>query len=204
MASFVLVRENQECIIREMIWQNYTLKEMNKKRISKGFWIWGQFDQQSSIEIDAIKEKSNNNLRGPEFEFHITLSGPLLEVNKDTKKILKQISNEHHTFSIYSEGLDIKDMFFQSLFLKIMKDKKLLTFKKIIDDRLSLKATEYCPHISLFYGNVTKEIKIKVMKELDAPKELTLSSICIVDVDEEINLWKVIECFPLKCKENVL
>ncbi len=63
MASFVLVRENQECIIREMIWQNYTLKEMNKKRISKGFWIWGQFDQQSSIEVDAIKEKSNYKSR---------------------------------------------------------------------------------------------------------------------------------------------
>ncbi len=39
------------------------------------------------------------------------------------------------------------------------------------------------------------------MKELDAPKELTLSSICIVDVDEEINLWKVIERFTLNNEE---
>ena len=50
-------------------------------------------------------------------------------------------------------------------------------------------------------NDVTKEIKIKIMKELDAPKELTLSSICIVDVDEEINLWKVIERFTLNNEE---
>ena len=171
---------------------------MNKRRISKGYWIWGQFDQQSSIEIDTIKEKSNNKLRGPEFESHITLSGPLIEANKDIKEILNQISNEHHKLSIYSEGLDTKDMFFQSLFIKIKKDIKLLTLKRIIDDRLNLKSTEYFPHISLFYGNATKEIKGRIMKELNSPKELTLSSICLVDVDEEIDLWKVIGRFPLK------
>ena len=171
---------------------------MNKKRISKGFWVWGQFDQKSSIEVDAIKQNLNNKLKGPEFEPHITLSGPLIEGNKYIKETLNQISKEHHKFSIYSEGLGIRDVFFQALFIKITKKKTLLAFKKLIDDRLNLKTTGYFPHISLFYGNTTKEIKSKTTEELKPPKELKLSSICLVEVDEEVDLWEVVERFPLK------
>ncbi len=29
---------------------------MNKKRISKGFWVWGQLDRQSEVKVEAAKE----------------------------------------------------------------------------------------------------------------------------------------------------
>ena len=137
----------------------------------------------------------------------------LIVIKNPQERLIKELENIkkiENLLIINGEGLKAKSklkLYFDNHknFISVPCYKlNRVDIKKIIDDRLNLKATEYFPHISLFYGNVTKEIKIKIMKELDAPKELTLSSICIVDVDEEINLWKVIECFPLKCKENVL
>ena len=62
---------------------------------------------------------------------------------------------------------------------------------------LKLKSNEFFPHISLFYGIATKQSKEKVIKRLSTPKEFMLESISLVDVDENINSWKVIERFPL-------
>jgi len=170
---------------------------MSKKRIAKGFWIWGQFSQQSRAEIEAMKEKTNSILNGPSFEAHITLSGPLFEASKKNTEELYKISNENYKFTICSEGLCFRDKFFQALFIKIQKEKKLTDLKKLIDKSLKLKSNEFFPHISLFYGIATKQSKEKVIKRLSTPKEFMLESISLVDVDENINSWKVIERFPL-------
>ena len=172
--------------------------EMNKKRISTGFWVWGQFDRQSEVKVEAAKEKVNNALNGPKFESHITLSGPMLEANNNTREVLYQISNDSLKFTIYSEGLDYKDRFFQALFIKIKEETELLTLKRQIDTSLKLKSVEYFPHISLFYGDATSEAKDKIIKKLNSPEELTLESISLVDVNEGISSWKVVERFPLK------
>ena len=172
--------------------------DMNKKRISKGFWVWGQLDGQSEAKVEAAKEKTNSILNGPRFEPHITLSGPLLEANKNTSEALYQISNDSLKFTIYSEGLGYKDRFFQALFIKIKEETELLTLKRQIDTSLKLKSVEYFPHISLFYGDATSEAKDKIIKKLNSPEELTLDSISLVDVNEGISSWKVVERFPLK------
>ena len=171
---------------------------MNKKRISKGFWVWGQLDRQSEVKVEAAKEKINSILNGHKFESHITLSGPLLEVNRNISEVLYQTSNDSHKFTIYSEGLGYKDRFFQALFIKIKEEAELLSLKGLIDTNLKLKSAEYFPHISLFYGEATSESKDKIIKNLELPEELTLASISLVDVDEDISSWKVVERFPLK------
>ena len=85
---------------------------MNDKRAVRGFWIWGQFDHQSSIDVNKTKEKVNRQLLGPEFDSHLTLSGPLALADRDVRKFLNLISNEYHKFNIYSEGIEGKDLFF--------------------------------------------------------------------------------------------
>jgi len=169
-----------------------------KKRIAKGFWIWGQFSQQSKAEIEAMKEKANSILNGPSFEAHITLSGPLFGVSKKNIEELYKISNKNHKFTICSEGLSYKEEFFQALFIKIQERKELIEFKKLIDQSLKLNSKEFFPHISLFYGNATKESKNMIIKRLNSPKEFTLDCISLVDVDENNNSWRVVERFQLK------
>ena len=47
------------------------------ERISKAFWLWGQFDPQTTNTLKKIKEETLASLGGPIFEEHITISGPL-------------------------------------------------------------------------------------------------------------------------------
>ncbi len=173
---------------------------MSNENTERRYWIWGQFDHQSSIDVNKTKEKVNRQLLGPEFDSHLTLSGPLALADRDVRKFLNLISNEYHKFNIYSEGIEGKDLFFQSLFIKIREDKKLLALKKLIDDRLGLNSREYFPHISLFYGKAKKDTKRKIIEEVDFPEKLVLSSICLVAVYEEIDSWNVVERYQLKGK----
>ena len=171
---------------------------MKKERTVKGFWVWGQFDNHSMTELTRIKGKVNKILDGPQFEPHLTLSGPLDLINKNVRKSLTKIANEKPQVRIYSEGIKTDSLFYQSMFIKIKEDKELLSLKKIIDSNLGLFSKEFSPHISLFYGKEKKERKKKIIKEIDGPTNLVLSSICLVDVNEEIDSWNVIESYQLK------
>ena len=54
------------------------------------------------------------------------------------------------------------------------------------------------PHISLSYGNhEIKEKKILISKLPTLSKTIKMSKIALVEVDEDINLWKILECFDL-------
>ena len=45
-------------------------------RISKGYWIWGQFDTNTTDLINSLYKEINNKLNGPNFDIHLTISGP--------------------------------------------------------------------------------------------------------------------------------
>jgi len=169
----------------------------NKIRISKGFWVWGRFDASSTKRIINDQQEINNNLRGPKFDVHITLSGPISSLDNSVKLKLKQISNLFSPIRLFSEGLDMKDEFFQSLFFTIKKNKDLLSLKMKIDDELALNTKNYFPHISLYYGDANKDIKMESMKNIKGLNEVILEKISLVDIDEKINSWKIVDTYSL-------
>ena len=54
-----------------------------KNSASKRYWIWGQFDQESTDALNLIYKKVNEVFMGPFFEVHITISGPLVSLDQD-------------------------------------------------------------------------------------------------------------------------
>ena len=168
------------------------------QRISKAFWLWGQFDPQSTNTLKKIKEETHTSLGGPIFEEHITISGPLKK--KRPGRIISVKNALHNVRPITLEvlGYGYKDEYFQALFLRIKKTKELIHLKKTLDKEFGLTTSGYLPHISLFYGKESKDNKGKLIKSLpSAPKKLILDKICLVDVDECIESWKIRKKFPL-------
>ena len=168
-----------------------------KERISKGFWIWGQFDTRSATIIRNNKKKINNILDGPEFDAHITLSGPIMDLDNTLKSKTFKISTLFSPFTLHSEGIGLKDEFFQSLFIKIKKTQELLDLKMRIDDELMLNSKNYFPHISLYYGDSTNKLKEDSIRNIAKLDDITLDKISLVAVDEAISSWKIIESFEL-------
>ena len=171
----------------------------DKKRVSKGLWVWGQFNHDSVKRIESAKKIANNELMGVNFEAHITLSGPFQGLGSHTFKKLQYIANRFNKIKIFSNKIETKEDFFQALFLKIQEKKDLLELKKFIDKELALPHIEYFPHISLFYGDQPEDKKNEVVSKISTLRgNFILDRISLVDVDEEARQWKVIETYLLQ------
>tara|TARA_B110000211_G_C13935776_1_gene489297 strand:+ start:214 stop:741 length:528 start_codon:yes stop_codon:yes gene_type:complete len=166
-------------------------------RVSKGYWIWGQFDIESTKQIDTLYQSINSKFDGPKFDVHLTISGPIHYQDELHNPIFESLSSKFSKFNIQLNGLGYKNEFFQSLFLNAAKDQSLKNLKLEVDKCLKLDVGEYFPHISLFYGMVASDSKIKTISELKSPKHVLLDKISIVEVDEEIKSWRVLKSFSL-------
>ena len=96
------------------------------------------------------------------------------------------------------DGFEIKNEFFQALFLKVTKNNSLLKLKNTLDKLLELESENFFPHISMFYGNIEESKKQSSIESFLSPNEVVMSKISIVDVNEHINQWKVIKTHNLK------
>ena len=94
---------------------------------------------------------------------------------------------------------DFKQELFKSFYISIENSGQITELRKNIYELNNFDlAKNYSPHISLSYGN--HEIKDK--KELISflpklNKTISMSKIALVEVDEDISLWKILESYDL-------
>ena len=91
-----------------------------------------------------------------------------------------------------------------SFYIEVKKTKNLIATKNKFSRTNYIKQNKkYNPHISLYYGikdNKTKQAIIKKLPKLN--KFVTIDKLCIVDVDEKINKWKIIKTIRLDNEKN--
>ena len=122
-----------------------------------------------------IKDIVNSNLKGPNFEVHITLTGPILEYTSQTIPLLKKISLGTKSFSLNVHDYDLSNKKHTAFYVKIKKSNKLIGLRNNLENKLKIKSSNYNPHISLYYGTEKKQKKIKVMNHLPKlPKKTIL------------------------------
>ena len=170
----------------------------SSERISKALYVWGQFEDLSLQELTTLKYNINQKLNGPNFEPHLTLSGPILDSTIGVDSCLSKHLESYSRIVLNVDGFGIKKEFFQSLFLKVEKNNSLLNLKKNLDIWLELESENFFPHISMFYGNIEESKKQRSIRSFLSPNEVVMSKISIVDVNEHINQWKVIKTYNLK------
>ncbi|MEC7865649.1 MAG: hypothetical protein VYD02_01940 [Pseudomonadota bacterium] len=163
-------------------------------RISKGYWVWAQFNCSCTLRLNAIKKELKNLVKGPEFDIHLTLSGPLSGSDQSVKKNFLDLKDRLKSIEIQTNGYGFKQKYFESLFIGIKKSKKLLNLKKFVDAKFNVETEEYFPHISLFYGLEKKSSKLAFISQLpQLPKDISIDKISLVRVDEKIELWEVVQ-----------
>ena len=168
-------------------------------RISKGYWLWGLFPSKEKVFLNEIKAKVQSKLKSPFFETHITLSGPYLNIDKTFLNKLKTFGETNSILRLNFDGYDFKKEIFKSFFISIENSKDLKELRKNIYklNKFYLE-TNYSPHISLSYGNHKIKDKIELISNLPEFKiPIRMSKIALVEVDEDINLWKILESFDL-------
>ena len=166
-------------------------------RISKSYWIWGQFDASATNLITSLYREINNKLNGPNFDIHLTISGPFNYDEEIQKETFEDISSNFNEINLQLKGIDETDEFFRSIFINIAENKNLNDLKYYIDKNFHIDALEYFPHISLFYGIEETATKNEIIKNLKIPDNAVMDKISIVKVDEEIKSWEVLNSYSL-------
>lgn len=164
-------------------------------RIKKAHYIWGLFDKRSQIELKTLHTAINNCLDGPKFIQHITLSGPILEDNLYYKKathLLDYFDSQLSSFPLKVIGLVLGNTEFMSIYISLKKEKKILEVKKIIEKKLGIPFKNFDPHISLYYGIKSFEMKKNISDKIDTSDlSINFSQIAYVEVDENSNSWNI-------------
>ena len=168
-------------------------------RISKGYWLWGLFPSVEKVFLNEIKAKVQSKLKSPFFETHITLTGPYLNIDNIFLNKLKTFAENNYVITLNVAGYDFKQEIFKSFYISIQNSRGLKEFRRNIYELKSFDLEKnYYPHISLSYGNhETKEKKELILNLPELNKTIRMSKIALVEVDEEINLWKILESFDL-------
>ena len=168
-------------------------------RISKGYWLWGLFPSVEKAFLNQIKAKVQSKLKSPFFETHITLAGPYLNIDNNFLNKIKNFAENNSAITLNVDGYDFKQEIFKSFYISIENSRRLKELRRKICELNNFDLTnKYSPHISLSYGN--HEIKAKKELILNLPelnKSIQMSKIALVEVDEDINLWKILERFDL-------
>lgn len=168
--------------------------------ISKGLYVWGEFDQESAYLIESLKKKVNEKLLGPDFDAHLTLSGPINYNESHDRKNFLNLSKRFSKLKLKLSGIGYKENYFQSLFFVVENSDELNSLKKSIDEKTGFPSKEYFPHISLFYGNANEDLKKNLCRELAIPNEIYLEKISLVKIHKNIEQWETFETFHLKNK----
>jgi hypothetical protein len=174
------------------------------KKISKAYWLWFQFSNQDTKKLKKIKFIVNKSLKGPVFDIHLTLIGPFLKFKKKDFDKVNEITNKIKKFKVQLIKYSFENTKFTSLFIKVKKTKKLISIRdKYKKTNYLNQSSLYNPHISLFYGIKNDKIKNKIISYLPKhSKSATIDKLCIVDVNEKINKWKIIKKIELKNGKN--
>ena len=169
---------------------------MNNK---KTYYLWGLFPRQETEYLKFIKEKVQSKLISPYFDVHITLAGPYSNIDKNFIYQLKSFGERNSLIVLHSDGYCFKQTMFKSFYISIKNSLDLNELRKNIYKLNKFDLDNYCPHISLSYGNH----KIKEKKELISKlpkfnKVIRLSKVALVEVNEDINQWKIQKSFDLR------
>ena len=169
-------------------------------RKNKSYWIWGLFPSKDNSFLNEIKAKVQSKLKSPFFETHITITGPYLNIDNIFLNKLKTFAENNSVIMLNVCGYEFKEEIFKSFFISIEKSQQLIELRRNIYQLNNFDLADfYFPHISLCYGNHEKKEKKELIRNLPKLKKtIRISKIALVEVDEDINLWKILESFDLK------
>ena len=168
--------------------------------INKEIWIWCELSSIDSDYLIKIQETVQNKLRGPKFKIHLTLAGAFQNIDNSSVEAIKKYCDQHSPIEVNTHSYGYKEKFFQSLFISIDKSKELEDFRKAMYKINYQNRTEkFFPHISLSYGIFQKKIKENLINSLPRLKSVfTIDKISLVEINEDISLWKISESFSFK------
>ena len=169
-------------------------------RISKAFWVWGQFSIIENKYLNLLKKEVQSVLKSPKFETHLTLAGSFQKIDREFLDNLKTLALNNNSFNLDLKCFSFKEDKFKSFYIAVKNSENLKQIRRKIYNLKNFDLDEsYKPHISLCYGKHLTNQKIDLISKLPKLKSsIKMTRISVVNVDENINLWNILESYNLR------
>ncbi len=149
--------------------------------------IWLTIDAPDLAEIII---RLSQKYGGPIFNPHCTLVGSTdLPIVKLKSAIINLVVN-HQLSELHPLTISYSDNLWRALFIELKEKQKLTDWHKYICGLLAIKeATEYFPHISLMYNNLSISEKKVISDKIQLRAAYKIRSVQIVECSENVNNW---------------
>lgn len=122
----------------------------------------------------------------PKFSAHITLFSGITSLAK-AKSAVTLVKSK--PIKIRNTGIGQSDYLWKTLFVKIKKEKPLLTVQKTIRYNVGSKYS-FSPHLSLIYKKFDRAAKNRIRSNLRIKKTYTFDAITIIQSSQSVKKWK--------------
>jgi len=139
---------------------------------ARGYSIWMMPSEQVYDELSGLIMKLSGEYGTPKFEPHVTLLRGIESLEEDVSHRTSELAKLIKPFKIELEGLDQFDDPFRCLFIKAKETPELtdanLKARNVFSGGMG---AIYMPHLSLIYGNLSKDMKETIILNLKKEKE---------------------------------
>ncbi len=175
----------------------------NLKKHSYSIWLMpsGRINKKFSKIILELSKKH----KSPKFMPHVTLIGGFTGDKKQMLLKAQILANLIKPFDIKLTETAHLNEFYRSLFVYVKKTPELMKTYNLARKLFDFPKKKYMPHLSLIYGNFSKETKERIIiKEIGEDFNVTfrVKHICLGFNNEVKKQWPVVKRFSLLFKSG--
>lgn len=153
----------------------------------------------STAFADLI-ESLRKSYRGPGFAPHVTLLGWVTGKEEALAQATAQLAAQVEPITLRPVGLDGEPYYFRCFYLKLDKSEPLLRAHEKASALFSAgHSSDYLPHLSLIYGQLSAPQKTRLQKELidTLSAEFVVDRVQLVHIAVAVADWRVVTTFAL-------
>jgi 2'-5' RNA ligase len=173
---------------------------MTAKHAAFGYHLWLVPEGDALHRLQGVVDRLAEAHNGPVFTPHVTLlSGPaadeasLIETNRGLAAGLEP-------FNLDLTAPEAGTTFFQCIYMQVAETPSLSRTRQEAARAFALPADDYMPHLSLYYGDASPDLRSTILKTVpaDAKCSFPVESIQLIRADSERPVdWHCVDEAPL-------
>ena len=164
-------------------------------------WLVPDRETQAYQTLDElIGEYARSYPDSPDFDPHITLRGGIETDEPTVRDRGRGLVRGRDPLELAFGDVSCSTTTHQCVFLLVAPSVPLLEFRQAATESVVGAAEMYVPHVSLVYGDLSPEERVRAVRSIDAdsvPDSVLVDTIEIVDTDGPVSEWRSVSAHSL-------
>lgn len=158
-------------------------------------WITPRGNTQKRLE--AVVKNLSKKFKGPNFEPHMTLLGPIPEGKEEITRKAQILARKIAPFKLTLGNIDYSSTYFQCVFIRVKTSPPLLEARMATQKAFNI-GSFFMPHISLYYGDVSPKVREKISKSIKLPHlSFIVDRLIVTPATLAPSKWRHVAAIPL-------